>query len=83
MSFLRWLAGPSKKVKIVEGAGGKFRWQAYLDGKYVAQSAIRGRMTAGEARKMARSVLGHGWDIDPTPDPSAAAFARQEKEKWK
>ena len=77
MSFLRWLAGPSRKVKIVEGAGGKFRWQAYLDGVYVAQSTIQGRGTSEKAIKMARLVLGRGWEIDPVPAPSTAAAERK------
>ena len=80
MSFLRWLAGPSRKMKIVEGAGGKFRWQAYLDGVYVAQSTIQGRLNPEKAIKMARLVLGRGWEIDPVPVLSDRATSQRNLE---
>ena len=77
MSFLRWLAGPSRKVKIVKGAGGKYRWQAYLDGQYVAMGTIQGQMRPEKAAKMARLVLGRGWDIEPATALSDAAEAQK------
>ena len=60
--MFNWFRSPLKRVRLLQGKNGKFRWTARIDGELMAVCRVKGYDTLDEAKAAARATLGGGWE---------------------